>query len=243
MYGHLFCRVYNEFGWNEYPRVFGEALLKRLERDGAAVRAALDLGCGTGVLCEVLHDHGIETLGIDLSPEMIAIARKRSPGLQYQVGDMLSLDLEERFDLVTCTGDALNHITDSGGLRRVFTNVLRALNPGGLFVFDLLKADEVPLGDPFEAPFPDGLTVRFSATRDADGFTTLAIDGYKGGERAFSERIREKIYDVSVILAALRETGFDVLQCDDRLLPGDGHGATWFVIAKKGNAIEKQQRS
>ena len=243
MYGHLFCRIYNEFGWNEYPRVFGETLVKRLERDGAAVQSALDLGCGTGVLCEVLHDHGIKTLGIDLSAEMIAIARERSPGLQYRIGDMLSLDADERFDLVTCTGDALNHITDLDGIRRVFANVLRALNPGGLFVFDLLKADEVPLGEPFEAPFADGLTVRFSAACDADGFTILAVDGFKDGKRAFSERIREKVYDVSVILAALREAGFDALQCDDRLLPGDGHGATWFVIAKKGYDIDKRQRS
>ena len=40
MYGNLFCRVYNEFGWNEYPRVFGEQLLGWLEQKGMKVRSA-----------------------------------------------------------------------------------------------------------------------------------------------------------------------------------------------------------
>ena len=73
MYNHLFCRVYNAFGWNEYPRVFGEALLQWLRLNGVHAASALDLGCGTGVLCETLHDAGIDTLGVDLSQEMIAV--------------------------------------------------------------------------------------------------------------------------------------------------------------------------
>ena len=234
MYDSLFCRLYNEFGWNEYPRAFGEALLKWLKARGAAVRAMLDLGCGTGVLCETMHAQGIYTLGIDLSADMIAIARSRLPGLDYRVGDMVDLAVDRRFDLVTCTGDALNHVTDLKDVRRMFDGVYAALNPGGLFVFDLLRADEVPEGAPFEAAFADDLRVRFSASRDPDGFTTLLIEGFEGEALKFREVIREKLHDISDICALLRGAGFRVLQCADHLLPEENaHGTTWFVIAAK----------
>lgn len=234
MYDSLFCRIYNEFGWNEYPRTFGETLLLWLGQNRIGVRTALDLGCGTGVLCETLHAQGIDTLGIDLSEDMIALAQSRAPQLDYRVGDMTAFDAGRTFDLVTCTGDALNHVTDLDDLKKVFGNVHRTLNPGGLFVFDLLRGEEVPLGEPFEAPFSDGLTVRFCAEQSADGFTTLRIEGLLDGIVRFRERIRERLYDIDAIRAMLRAAGFDILQCADRLLPeNDAHGTTWFVIAEK----------
>ena len=234
MYDSLFCRMYNAFGWNEYPRTFGEQLLRWLDGKGAAVRLALDLGCGTGVLCETLHQRGIVTLGIDLSEEMIAIARERSPELHYEVGDMTAFHTEERFDLVTCTGDALNHVTDLNDVERAFCCVREALNPGGLFVFDLLRADEVPEGEPFWADFGEDLRVRFSAERDDQGFTTLRVDAFEGEVPKFSEVIREKTHDVEIICSLLRNGGFDVLQCADRLdMDSDAHGTTWFIAARR----------
>ena len=51
MYSDVFCKVYNEFGWNYYPEAFGEQLLQWLKNHHVPVRTALDLACGTGVLC------------------------------------------------------------------------------------------------------------------------------------------------------------------------------------------------
>ena len=59
MYSDVFCKVYNTFGWNYYPEIFGQQLLVFLERKGWKPKNALDLGCGTGVLCEILHENGI----------------------------------------------------------------------------------------------------------------------------------------------------------------------------------------
>ena len=47
MYSSLFCRLYNEFGWNEYPRTFAEELLTWLDARHIHIRTALDIGCGT----------------------------------------------------------------------------------------------------------------------------------------------------------------------------------------------------
>lgn len=234
MYDSHFCRLYNEFGWNEYPRVFAGQLLDWLRQKGIAVRDALDLGCGTGVLCEALTQGGIETLGVDLSEAMIAIARERSPRLRYQVADMVAYRPDRPVDLVTCTGDALNHIFDLGDVARVFGNVFAALRPGGLFVFDLLRMDEVPDGEPFEADASDRLRVRFTATLDSDGHSRLRVDAFEDGALKFTETIDEKVHDVDVILSMLRDAGFDILQCADRLLQDEGTGGTtWFIAAQK----------
>ena len=237
MYSSLFCRLYNDFGWNEYPRVFAEQLLQWLKQRNVAVRSALDLGCGTGVLCEALHGQGIDTLGVDLSREMLDLARQRGPGLRYAVMDFVSEQPGRRFDLATCTGDALNHVAELADVEKVFSHVHDALNPGGHFVFDLLNPSEIAPGEPFEAAYGEQGRVRFMTEATDDGRVTLHIDLFEGGEPRFSEIIREKIHDVDAVCALLRRRGFEVLQCADRLLlDSDNHGTTWFIVARRAGA-------
>ncbi len=234
MYSSLFCRLYNEFGWNEYPRVFAGQLLRWLEQRGASVGSAIDLGCGTGVLCEALHAAGIDTLGVDLSREMIGIARQRSPGLRYAVADIVDLPDLGRFDLATCTGDAINHIPSLGDVGRVFGNVHATLTPGGYFVFDLLNPTEVAPGEPFEVPCGEKGLVRFLTEDRGDGRIALHIDMFEDGAPRFSETIREVVHDVDAVLDLLRRRGFIILQCADRLLlDSDNHGTTWFIAAQR----------
>lgn len=234
MYSSLFCRLYNEFGWNEYPRVFAGQLLQWLGQRRASVGSAVDLGCGTGVLCEALHAAGINTLGVDLSREMIDIARQRSPGLRYAVADIVDLPDLGRFDLATCTGDVINHIADLRDVGRVFGNVHAALNPGGYFVFDLLNPAEATPGKPFEVPYGANGLVRFLTEDRGDGHIALHIDMFEDGAPKFSETIREVVHDVDAVLDLLRQRGFNVLQCADRLLlDNDNHGTTWFIAAQR----------
>ena len=238
MYSSLFCRLYNEFGWNEYPRIFAGQLVKWLEQRNAPVRSALDLGCGTGVLCEALHARGVDTLGVDLSREMIDIARQRSPQLRYAVADIVSMRLDRRFDLATCTGDAINHIADLADVGRVFANVNNALNPGGYFVFDLLDPSEAITGEPFEAVYGNRGLVRFFSEETGDGRIELHIDMFENGELQFAEVIREKVHAVDAICGLLGENGFTVLQCANRLLlDSDSHGTTWFIAAQRTKSV------
>ena len=99
MYSDVFCKVYNEFGWNYYPEIFGEQLLTWLKRKGFSPKNAMDLGCGTGVLCRILQSEGIEAAGMDFSSGMIAIARQDSPEIPYEVADMITYRPEKQFDL------------------------------------------------------------------------------------------------------------------------------------------------
>ena len=233
MYSEVFCKVYNEFGWNYYPEIFGQQLLLYLQRHGIAPKTAMDLGCGTGVLCEILQGSGIKASGMDFSAGMIEIARQGSPEIAYEVADMITFRPETRFDLVTCTGDALNHIPDLSDVEKIFQNVYAYTAPGGYFIFDILNENEVSTSEPFEMDFTDTTRVWFQMTRPAEDKVNLKVRVFEAGQLQFEENIRETIHDPKTVCALLEKCGFAVERCADKLLDDGGHGTTWFVVARR----------
>lgn len=233
MYSEVFCKVYNEFGWNYYPEIFGQQLLQWLKRENISPKTALDLACGTGVLCRILAENGIQTSGMDYSRGMIDIAKEAGGDIHYDVADMTVFRPEKAFDLVTCTGDAINHIPSSADVGRIFENVYAYTAPGGYFVFDLLNEREVSDSEPFEMDFSDTVRVWFQMTRPGEKQVNLKIRVFEKGMLSFEENIRETIHEPTAICDLLRSCGFRVLRCADRLLEDSNPGTTWFVIAKK----------
>lgn len=236
MYSDVFCKVYNEFGWNYYPEIFGELLLKWLDRNGIKPKTAMDLACGTGILCRILSDAGIKAAGMDFSSGMIDVARQNCPDISFDVADMITYRPDRHFDLVTCTGDAVNHISELSDVEKIFQNVYAYLAPGGYFVFDILNEHEVSNSEPFEMDFTDTTRVWFQMTRPGEKKVNLKIRVFEDGEPAFEENIRETIHDPGMICSLLENCGFTEVTCRDRLLPENNPGTTWFVIAKKARA-------
>ena len=233
MYSDVFCKVYNEFGWNYYPEIFGEQLLKWLERKDLHPDTAMDLACGTGILCGILDNAGIQTSGMDFSSGMIEIAKQNAPHLHFDVADMTTYRPERHFDLVTCTGDAVNHIPELANVEKIFRNVFAYLSPGGYFVFDLLNENEVSDSEPFDMDFTDTTRVWFQMTRPDEKKVNLKIKVFENGELKFEENIRETIHDPAEICELLKNCGFADITCTDRLLPENHPGTTWFVIARR----------
>ena len=233
MYSDVFCKVYNEFGWNYYPEIFGEQLLLWLERKNLHPREALDLACGTGILCGILDRAGIQASGMDFSSGMIQIARQNTPHIHYDVADMTTYRPDQTFDLVTCTGDAVNHIPELSDVEKIFQNVFGYLAPGGYFVFDLLNENEVSTSEPFDMDFTESTRVWFQMTRPGEKNVNLKIKVFEEGELAFEENIRETIHDPADICRRLQNCGFVEITCTDRLLPENNPGTTWFLIARK----------
>ena len=234
MYSDAFCKVYNQFGWNYFPEAFAGQLLLWIEQTGVTVERSLDLGCGTGVLCEILHKSGIRTRGMDFSENMIAIARESCDDIPYEVGDMVTYCPEETFDLVTCTGDALNHIIDIEKVGQIFKNVYGYLNEGGYFIFDILNESEVSTGEAFDLDFSETVKAKFQMLQNEAGIVTLKTTVFENGVQTFEERIEETIHDPAVVCEMLRHAGFTVVKCDHSLLDNsDTSALTWFVIAKK----------
>lgn len=234
MYSTAFCNVYNQFGWNYFPEAFGEQLLTWLNQHQIKVRKSLDLACGTGVLCELLAKEGVEAWGMDFSEGMIAIAKERNPHIHYEVADMITYRPEASFDLVTCTGDALNHIMELADIDRIFANVSAYLTEGGYFIFDILNEKEVPMAEPIDLDFSETVKAQFMVTHDPDGRINLNTTVYENGVKQFEENIREIVHDEKAVCALLQKNGFLVEKCANHFLENEGnYSKTWYIIARK----------
>lgn len=90
-------------------------------------KAVLDFGCGTGRLSEWLVRHGARVDGVDATPEMVAVARKRIPQASFQVIEGSTLPFEDgRFDLVVTAYVLQYYVDGDGAIPRGLARVLRA---------------------------------------------------------------------------------------------------------------------
>ncbi len=83
--------------------VHGEATLVRSYEP----RSVLDAGCGTGRVAIELARHGIEVVGVDVDPSMLARAARADPDITWMRADLATLGLGRRFDVVVMAGNVL----------------------------------------------------------------------------------------------------------------------------------------
>jgi SAM-dependent methyltransferase len=111
--------------------------IRRLIRQhNPKARTLLELACGTGAILKILGK-SYDVAGLDLSPQMLSIARKKLPHVRFYRKDMVSFDLGKRFDVVTCVFDSINHVLKFTDWQKIFRNARSHLEPDGLFLFDM----------------------------------------------------------------------------------------------------------
>ena len=96
------------------------------------------MGCGTGAMTRYLDAHGYDMTGIDVSEEMLTIAKeKSSPDILYLLQDMREFELYGTMRAAVSICDSMNYILEEDDLLQVFSLVNNYLDPGGIFIFDL----------------------------------------------------------------------------------------------------------
>ena len=100
------------------------------------VKSILDLGCGTGMHDKELISRGYNVTGIDLSQEMIEIAKQRVPKAKFRVGDMANFELDEKFDVILTMFAAIGYLTKNKQLEDFFNNVKKYLKEDGMLIID-----------------------------------------------------------------------------------------------------------
>lgn len=92
-----------------------------------------DVGCGPGHVTAFLAEHGLQPLGVDLSPQMVAVARRRQPELRFEVGSVLDLDAADAAWAGAVALYSLIHLDDAE-LRQALRELHRVVRPAGLLL-------------------------------------------------------------------------------------------------------------
>lgn len=147
------AEAYTEHLFSELDRKpLDRNLLDRFAREMRARGRVADVGCGPGHVARYLAERGVDVLGIDLSPAMVACARRRSPGLEFRVGDLRALDLPDGSLAGILAFYAVVHFEPSE-LGPVFTELRRVLCPGGALLLAFHVGEEtVHVEDLFGCP-------------------------------------------------------------------------------------------
>lgn len=107
---------------------------------GSERQRVVDLGCGSGIVLRTLGDAGHDAIGVDLSPAMIALARRIAPRARVVRGSLYDVRLPAA-DAILAIGEPLNYLEPGARARPLapfFRKVARALPRGGRFVFDVI---------------------------------------------------------------------------------------------------------
>jgi len=112
-----------------------------LKQEGLRPRTAVDLACGTGSVTAILAGKGLQTIGVDMSEEMLTVASQKAgdihPAPWFICQSLQQLRLPRAVDLAVCALDSLDYITDPEDCREAIRRVYKYLNPGGIFIFDV----------------------------------------------------------------------------------------------------------
>ena len=236
-YDH-FARFYD--GLMRDPLANVARVLGYRERHMPDADSLLELGCGSGSILAGLHQLD-RLVGLDRSPQMLATARAKVPRARFVQADMTTFELDERFDIVICVFDTLNHLVSLTAWRALFERARAHLCVGGLFVFDANTVGQLRrLGDaPPWVSEVNGATI------------TQHVDWLGDGQSVWHVRIRERLDDgrsvihherigeLGVELATIADAlagDFVLLEIrdDDDLTPTDESPRAYFAYRARG---------
>jgi SAM-dependent methyltransferase len=205
----------HDVGFGGFARGAAPGLLSLLRRAGVAGRV-MDLGCGGGIWARELADAGYQVVGVDISPAMIDLARRRVPEATFQVGSFLQFDIPF-CGAVTALGEVFNYLFDAGNslrsLRQVCRKAFDALTPRGLLIFDVAEPGRC-----------QGVKQAF---REGKDWACLVEFDHDAAKRVLSRRIvtfrkigaayrrheethRQRLYEAASVARMLRGVGFRV---------------------------------
>ena len=216
-----------------------------LKQEGLHPRTAVDLACGTGSVTAILARMGLEVTGVDLSEEMLTVAQQKLWEADMQARlvcqNLRDLRLPRGVDLAVCALDSLDYITDPGDCEKAIRRIYKALNPGGIFIFDVNTPEKLRAmdGQVFLDEDDDVYCVWRGEFDEESNICSYGMDLFqRQGDvwyRSFEEH-REYAYSVEQLMGYLKAAGFTSIRVfADRKFeaPGVGEQRVYFK-ARKG---------
>lgn len=224
-------------------------LLSLMLRHGHLPDKILDLGCGTGNLTIPLAQRGYELIGVDLSSQMIEVAKAKGSqenvDVSFQVQDMRDLEFPpETFTTVISGCDVLNYLTTPEDLQATFLRVHRVLQPGGLWLFDLNSAHKLQniYGDESYADLQEDYGYFWDNSYDwnqdlCQMELTFFVKTSSGLYERKQEIHQQKLWWPREIDKMAQRTGFTRLACYNFLstVPWNEEAERWQFVLRKSS--------
>ena len=189
---------YDEIMGNAYLDTYLEILSEKIGTDFKN-KKIVDFGCGTGTLLSRFSKLN-KTFGVDLSFEMIEIAKEKDSNSVYSVGNIVDVNVGKDFDVALCTFDTVNHLLDANDWVKFFENVSLHLKKGGIFLFDfntLEKFNEIN-GKELISDVNDDLQIVMK-TETKINLCTWDIKYIENKKNIKTEIIKEVSFDIDVV--------------------------------------------
>ncbi len=219
-----------------------------LEKEQLRPRTAVDLACGTGSVALLLAREGLEVVGVDLSEEMLTVAAQRAQEadvfIQYTCQSLQRLRLPRGVDLAVCALDGLDYILDPADCAAAIRRIYKALNPGGIFIFDVNTPEKLRAmdGQVFLDEDDDVYCVWRGEFDENTNICSYGMDLFqrRGNvwERSFEEH-REYAYSHEQLTGYLKAAGFtDIhIYADSLLQPPRAGEQRIYFSARKGRRV------
>ena len=216
-----------------------------LAREGLHPRTAVDLACGTGSVSVLLAQQGLRVTGVDLSEEMLTVAQQKAGDMdnppRFVCQHLQKLVLPRGVDLAVCALDSLDYITDPNDCAEAIRRVYRALNPGGILIFDVNTPEKLRAmdGQVFLDEDDDVYCVWRGEFDEKTNICSYGMDLFqrrgKLWQRSFEEH-REYAYSEEQLTDYLKAAGFTNIRVygDRRMEPPQPGEQRIYFKARKG---------
>ena len=221
-----------------------------LEKEGLTVRTVADLACGTGSATRILAERGYRVTAVDLSEDMLTEAMDKCCDLDempvFVHQNLAQLRLPRAVDMAVCFLDSLDYILDPADCEAAIRRTYRALNPGGIFIFDVNTPEKLRAmdGQVFLDEDDDVYCVWRGEFDEERNICSYGMDLFqRDGDvwhRSFEEH-QEYAYSIEQLIGYLKAAGFTKIEVyADRLfcVPREGEQRVWFK-ARKGTVKRK----
>lgn len=150
IYGDLYISLYDTLVFSKMKNDFeiGNLIEQTKPTEKSIV---LDVGSGTGHHVSSYKSHGIDSIGIDISPSMIKESKTNYPDLKFELGDVMNKSMfqDQSFTHISCFYFTIYYIQNK---RQFFDNCMYWLKPGGFLALHLVNRDKfdpiIPAGNP-----------------------------------------------------------------------------------------------
>ena len=216
-----------------------------LEKEGLRPKSAVDLACGTGSVALLLAKMGYRVTAVDMSEEMLTVALQRAFELEnmplFVCQRLQDLRLPRGVDMAVCALDGLDYILDPTDCAEAIRRVYKALNPGGIFIFDVNTPEKLRAmdGQVFLDEDDDVYCVWRGEFDEETNICSYGMDLFQRRdqvwERSFEEH-REYAYTVGQLTQYLKAAGFTHIRvyADGRLEAPEAGEQRVYFSARKG---------